>query len=279
MLDVRFFENPRFTAASGAITLTFFTLFGTLFLLTQYLQSVLGYSPLKAGAILLPQAGVMMIVAPSSSAFVRRWGNKIVVSVGLAIVAATLVLMAFLAVNATVWEVIAVTVLLGVGMGNVMAPATDSIMGSLPREKAGVGSAMNDTTRQTGGAAGVAVLGSILASRYASSVTHAAQAGRVPASLLADVKANVGQAVAIANSPQAGRFGASIGSVAREAYVSAFHAAALIGAVIMVLTTIGVAIWLPARPRDEDDQPVVVVAAAPAGMEMAPPELEPAYGA
>ena len=253
-------------------------MFGSLFLLTQYLQSVLGFSPLKAGAVVLPQAAMMMMIAPSSSVFVRRFGNKLVVSVGLVIVAVSLVLMGLLPVDATVWEIIAVTMLMGVGMGNVMAPATDSIMGSLPRAKAGVGSAMNDTTRQTGGAIGVAVLGSILASRYASSVTQAAHAGRVPAGLLSGIKANVGQAVAIANSPQAGRFGATIGSVAREAFVSAFHAAALIGAVIMVLTTIGVAIWLPARPRDEDDRPVVAVATEASAVDRELPELEPAFG-
>jgi EmrB/QacA subfamily drug resistance transporter len=280
MLDVRFFENPRFTAASGAITLTFFTLFGSLFLLTQYLQSVLNYSPLKAGAVLIPQAAVMMVVAPSSSGFVRRYGNKIVVSFGLAVVAVTLGLMGLLAVNAPMWQVIAVTMLLGAGMGNVMAPATDSIMGSLPREKAGVGSAMNDTTRQTGGAAGVAVLGSVLASRYASSVSRAAHAHGVPSSLLSGIKANVGQAVAIAHSPQAGSFGATIGTIARTAYVSAFHSALWIGAAVMVLTTIGVLIWLPARARDEGDVPALVGDASDTSDtgEASAPVLEPAFG-
>jgi EmrB/QacA subfamily drug resistance transporter len=280
MLDIRFFENPRFTAASGAITLTFFTLFGSLFLLTQYLQSVLGYSPLKAGAVLIPQAAVMMVVAPSSSGFVRRYGNKIVVSFGLALVAVTLALMGGLAVNAPMWQVIAVTMLLGAGMGNVLAPATDSIMGSLPREKAGVGSAMNDTTRQTGGAAGVAVLGSVLASRYASGVTRAAHAHGVPSSLLAGIRANVGQAVAIAHSPQAGSFGATIGTIARTAYVSAFHSALWIGAAVMVLATIGVLIWLPARAKDEDDLPVPAALATVTtdGTDTPAPVIEPAFG-
>jgi len=282
MLDIHFFENPRFTAASGAITLTFFTLFGSLFLLTQYLQSVLNYSPLKAGAVLIPQAAVMMVVAPSSSGFVRRYGNKIVVSFGLALVAVTLALMGLLAVNAPLWEVIAVTMLLGAGMGNVMAPATDSIMGSLPRAKAGVGSAMNDTTRQTGGAAGVAVLGSVLASRYASSVSRAAHAHGVPSSLLAGIKANVGQAVAIAHSPQAGSFGATIGSIARTAYVSAFHTSLWIGAGVMVFATIGVLLWLPARATDEDDLAVPATdgtgSRGDAGNTSAP-VLEPAFRA
>ena len=164
MLDMSFFKNPRFTAASMAIALTFFSLFGSLFLLTQYLQSVHGYSPLRAGAILVPQAAVLMTVAFSSANVVQRFGNKLVVGFGLLVVAASLVGFLLLSASSPLWLIIiAVTVLMAVGMGNVMAPATDSIMGSLPRAKAGVGSAMNDTTRQTGGAIGVAVLGSILA--------------------------------------------------------------------------------------------------------------------
>ena len=159
MLDIRFFKNPRFSAASGAISLTFFALFGTLFLLTQYLQSVLGYSTVEAGAVLLPQAAVLMIAAPLSAMVVQRVGNKLVVGFGLILVSISLFLFGALSPTSTVWAIIGVTMLMGLGMGNIMAPATDSIMGSLPRAKAGVGSAMNDTTRQVGGAVGVAVLG------------------------------------------------------------------------------------------------------------------------
>jgi EmrB/QacA subfamily drug resistance transporter len=251
MLDLRFFRNPRFTAASGAITLTFFTMFGTLFLLTQYLQSVLGYSALKAGAMFIPQAGVMLFVAPSSSGLVRRFGNKLVVTFGMIVVALTMLLFSRLGVHAGVWEVIGVTCLLGVGMGNVMAPATDSIMGSLPREKAGVGSAVNDTTRQTGGAVGVAVFGSVLSSVYVTHVLHAARAQHLPASVIAAVRTNVGQAAAFANSPQAGPFGRAALAIARNGYVSALHTAVLVGAGLLSLGAIAVARWLPARPANE----------------------------
>ncbi|MDQ1370756.1 MAG: hypothetical protein QOF20_3109, partial [Acidimicrobiaceae bacterium] len=132
MLDMRFFKNPRFTAASMAIALTFFSLFGSLFLLTQYLQSVHGYSPLKAGALLIPQAAVLMIVAFSSANLTQRLGNKLVVGFGLLVVALSLAAFSLLSASAPLWQIIAVTVVMAVGMGNVMAPATDSIMGSLP---------------------------------------------------------------------------------------------------------------------------------------------------
>ncbi len=154
MLDVRFFENPRFSAASGAITLAFLALFGTIFLLTQYTQQVLGYSTVEAGAVFLPQSVVLMIFAPMSTRWVRMFGNKAVVATGLFILSLSLVLMATFQTDTAAWWVITVTALSAFGMAHVVAPATESIMGSLPRAKAGVGSAMNDTTRQVGGAVG-----------------------------------------------------------------------------------------------------------------------------
>src|SRR3954453_9838035 len=175
MLDVRFFENRRFTAANAAITMIFFAMFGSMFLITQYLQIVLGYSPLEAGLRMLPMALVMLAVAPNSPRLVERIGTKIVVGVGLAMAALGLFLASSVpATNGYPHLVISMAVL-AFGMGLVMAPATESIMGSLPRSKAGVGSAMNDTTRQMGGAVGVAVIGSIFAISYRPAVTHSLQ--------------------------------------------------------------------------------------------------------
>jgi EmrB/QacA subfamily drug resistance transporter len=251
MLDMRYFKNPRFTAASAAITVTFFTLFGSLFLLTQYLQSVLGYSTLKAGAVLVPQAATMMVVAPSSSAIVRRLGNKVVVGTGLTVVAVAMALFSRLTGSAPLWEPMGVTMVLGIGMGLTFAPATDSIMGSLPREKAGVGSAMNDTTRQTGGAIGVAVLGSVLASRYRSAVTGAARAHHLSAAVTAGIRNDIGSALTFAHSSAGQATSGTAVALARNGFVSAFHDAALIGAAAMLVAAAGVFVWLPARPRDE----------------------------
>ena len=116
MLDMHFFENPRFSAASGAITLVFLALFGTLFLLTQYLQSVLGYSTVKAGAVLLPQAVTLMIFAPLSNVWVQRFGNKMVVTAGLLLVTASLLLFITFKPNSSTLHVIAVSMLMGLGM-------------------------------------------------------------------------------------------------------------------------------------------------------------------
>jgi EmrB/QacA subfamily drug resistance transporter len=255
MLDMRFFENPRFTAASMAIALTFFSLFGSLFLLTQYLQSVHGYSPLKAGAILIPQAAVLMVVAFASAGLVQRLGNKVVVGFGLVVVAVSLAAFAFLSANASLWEIIGVTILMAIGMGNVMAPATDSIMGSLPRAKAGVGSAMNDTTRQTGGAFGVAVLGSILASKYRATIAAEGSSHHLPAAVVSGIRSDVGTALRLAQTPVGAPYAATIGAIARHSFVTSFHLASLVGAVVLLLAALGVFAWLPARASDDPRPP------------------------
>jgi cation transporter-like permease len=133
-------------------------------------------------------------------------------------------------------------------MSQVYAPATDSIMGSLPKEKAGVGSAMNDTTRQAGGAVGVAVLGSILASRFHSGVAQASAAQHLPA---AAVRGDLGSALAYARSAAGHPYAAAITQIAKQSFVDAFHVTVLIGAGLMLLAAVGVSRWLPHRPADD----------------------------
>lgn len=253
MLDIRFFENPRFSAASGAITLVFLALFGTLFLLTQYLQSVLDYSTVKAGAVLLPQAAMIMIFAPLSSGFVTKVGNKVIVAVGLSLVTVALVLFSTFQPSVSALHVIGVTMLMGVGMANVMAPCTDSIMGSLPRAKAGVGSAVNDTTRQMGGAIGVAVFGSLMASHFTSSVGDALR-GVVPAQVLTQIGDNVGQAVGVAHeSPAAKQYAPQILAASKEAFTGGLHIVGFVAAGVTLIAAIGVAIFLPSRAPAETE--------------------------
>jgi EmrB/QacA subfamily drug resistance transporter len=250
MLDLRFFQNPRFSAASGAITVTFLSLFGVIFLLTQYLQLVLGYSTVKAGAILLPQAGVIMIAAPMSSMWVQRFGNKVVVATGLFIVSASMFLLTTLDASSGELHVILVTVVLGLGMGNIMAPATDSIMGSLPRAKAGVGSAVNDTTRQVGGAVGVAVFGSLLASRYSSHVRGLLD-GSVPERVIAPASDSIGRAFDATLGLPADTRNLVLGA-ARESFVRGLHTTAVVASAILLATMLLVIRFLPARHREDE---------------------------
>jgi EmrB/QacA subfamily drug resistance transporter len=253
MLDVRFFENPRFSAASGAITLAFLALFGTIFLLTQYTQQVLGYTTVEAGAVFLPQSIVLMIFAPMSTRWVYKFGNKAVIATGLFVLAVALALMATFQTDSSAYLVVGVTALSAFGMAHVVAPATESIMGSLPRAKAGVGSAMNDTTRQVGGAVGVALLGSILASAFRPHVRDLLQ-GRIPGSLLTRVEDSLGSALGVARDvPGARPYATRIVSAAQTSFVNGMHAAVLVAAAIAVIGGIGVLVWLPARARPHPD--------------------------
>ena len=154
MLDLRFFKNPQFSSAAAAIVLVFFALFGTFFLLTQYLQLVRGYSALQAGIHTLPAPLTIMLMAPMSAKLVERLGTRMVVASGLSVVALGLALPSALGTD-TPYLLLAVSlVILAGGMAMSMAPATTAIMTSLPLGKAGVGSAVNDTTRELGGALG-----------------------------------------------------------------------------------------------------------------------------
>jgi EmrB/QacA subfamily drug resistance transporter len=170
MLDVRFFSNPRFSAASATVTLTQFALFGSTFLLTQYFQFVLGYSPFKAGAMLMPVALGLMMGAPVAPRLVARHGTKRIVLLGLTIVLAAISCYRSDTLMSSFTIGFLIRLVFGIGLGLTQAPVTESIMGSLPPSRAGVGSAVNDTTRQTGGALGVAVLGSLFASHFHSVV-------------------------------------------------------------------------------------------------------------
>jgi AcrR family transcriptional regulator len=249
ILDVTFFKNPRFSAASVAVTLVFFAMFGALFFVSQYLQFVLGYSALESGIRLLPLAASLMVAAPLSALLVRHLGTKVVVSGGLLIVAAALAVFSRAEVDSGYWLVALTLVLVGFGMGFAMAPATDSIMGSLPPARAGVGSAVNDTTREIGGALGIAILGSITAASYAAEITgnsNFALLQKASPEAAKAVKDSVGGAAAVAHQAPA-QFAAAITKVANQAFVDALDKTVLVGAGVAVLGAIVALIWLPAR--------------------------------
>ena len=253
MLDVSFFRNPRFSAANAAITLTFFAMFGSIFLLTQYLQFTLGYSPLESGVRMLPYAGTMMVVAPLSSKVVERFGSKRTIATGLGLAAIALVLMGTLSVNTPYIDIAWRFVILAAGMALVMAPATDSVMGSVPLAKAGVGSAVNDTTRQVGGALGVAIIGSIVSSVYGSKVGDFFAGKQAPKAAVDAAKNSLGGAIGVSKSlagqpiPNAKQLAAGLVDTANQAFVEAFRWGTRVGAVVLALGVIIVLRWLPAR--------------------------------
>jgi EmrB/QacA subfamily drug resistance transporter len=242
MLQLGFFENPRFSAASVAITLVFFAMFGTVFLNTQYLQFVLGYTPLEAGFRVMPVA-TMIVAAPLSARFAERFGTKKVVTTGLVIVSIAMSILATITVDTGYGRVALALAVLGLGMGTAMAPATESIMGSLPLAKAGVGSAMNDTTRQIGGALGVAILGSILASSYGSAM--APVVANLPPEAAEIAADSVGGAMAVAS--QAGAAGVTLAEAASAAFIGGMESAVWVAAAVALLGALVTFVWLPAR--------------------------------
>jgi len=218
MLDLRFFRNPRFTAATSTITLIFFVIFGTIFILTQYLQLVLGYDPLQAGLRVVPWAIAYMISAPLSARAVERWGQRLVVGGGLGIVATGLALLSRSGARADYPLLALALVVLAIGQGLATAPSTGAIVVSLPLDKAGVGSAINDTTREFGGALGVAVFGSVLASRYRADLAQ--HLSGLPAAAHA-ATGSLGATLQTAATLR-GPDGATLAGLARLAYVHAF---------------------------------------------------------
>jgi EmrB/QacA subfamily drug resistance transporter len=252
MLDMRLFRNARFSAASLALALVTFSLFGTLFFLTQYLQLILGYTALEAGVRFAPLAVGLAIGAGLSTRLTKRVGTKLPVGLGLLIVAAGLALLALVEVESGYGLVAAVVVILGFGMGNVMAPATDSIMGSLPPANAGVGSAMNDTTRQVGGALGVAVLGSLLSSVYRGTIDGAQSLQALPAPVRDLARDSLTKATAVAGQ-LGGEPGAALLVAAQGAFVDAMGRSALVAAGVAVLGAVVALLFLPARVVAADE--------------------------
>jgi EmrB/QacA subfamily drug resistance transporter len=268
MLNLQVFENPRFSAASLGIMLIFFAMFGSTFLLTQYLQSIMGFSALRAGAALLPWAAIMLVVAPASARLTERIGTKLVVGTGLSFATTSLVLISTLPANniSYLTDVLPRLVLMAVGMGLVMAPATESIMGSLPRAKAGVGSAMNDTTRQVGGALGVAVVGSVMLSVYGGRVANTIKGAHLPVSadLVSQARQNLSIALQIATDKHvpAGLQTRLVNDI-HQAFVSGMHRGVLFAAAATFVGAIVVFKYLPARGVEVDNTLPVAPASLP----------------
>jgi EmrB/QacA subfamily drug resistance transporter len=253
MLDMSVFGNPRFSAASLTITLVFFALFGSLFLMTQYWQLVHGYSPLEAGVRLLPHAATMMIVAPLSARVVERAGTKRVVVGGLALITTGLLLLSTIEPDTPYVVAISYFVVMASGMGMTMAPATESVMGALPRAQAGVGSAINDTTRQVGGALGVAIIGSIVSSVYAARIGDVAARLGLGASDTAAAESSLGGAQRVAES--LGGSAAALFDGANQAFVDALSVGLRISAVIIIGAAVVAWRFLPARAVESRPAP------------------------
>jgi EmrB/QacA subfamily drug resistance transporter len=271
MIDVRLFRNPRFTAASASVAIAFFALLGFIFLMTQYFQIVRGYSPLATGVRLLPVALSVGVASVAGTRLAVRVGNKLIVGGGMALFCAALLWISF-STRYTSYGIITVQmVVLGVGMGFTQAPATEAIMGAVPKQKAGIASAVNGATRLFGGTLGVAVIGSVAASLYTSRLTELLPAG-LPRQAVTAAKGSVGgAAVAAQQLTQAGLAGPAraLSDAAVAAFMHSLSGACLVAAGVAAAGVLVVAIWLPARPQlpagQAEAQPAAGAVPHPAG--------------
>jgi EmrB/QacA subfamily drug resistance transporter len=226
LLDPRLFRLRGFGAGTVSITVQFFAFFGFIFVILQYVQFVLGYSPLGAGAALAPMAVVMMGLSPRVPRLLERFGPARVAPVGLLLMAAGFAVLSTAAVDSGYLLLLAGLLLLGAGAALATTPATTAIVSSLPQSKQGVASAVNDAAREVGGALGIAVLGSALTDRYQAGVADAV--AQAPPELAHRAQDALPAALAIAE--RLGPRGADLAASAQAAFVDGLGLAMLIAA-------------------------------------------------
>ena len=248
MLDVRLFRNPRFTAASGSIATGFFVLTGFTFLITQYFQFIRGYTPFGTGVRILPVAISIAAAAILGTRLAVGIGNKAVVAAGLALFGADLFWIATATQTTPYIVIVAQMIVGGTGLGLITAPATEAIMGAVPKEKAGVGSAVNDATRLFGAALGVAVIGSVAASLYAHRLGTTIPSG-LPGQVVTAARGSVGGALVASQHLPSGAAHALIGS-AFGAFLHSFAWSLRVAGGVALAGAVMAAALLPSRPGE-----------------------------
>ena len=246
MLDMAFFRNRRFAMGSMGITVTFFAMFSMFFILTQYLQYVQGYSALEAGVRGLPFAATMIIVSPRAPLIAAKLGAKRAVAGGMATLTVGLLLMSLVQIDTSYWYVAVCLVLMAYGVGSAMPSLSSGIVQSVPMHKAGVGSAVNDTTREVGGAVGIAVVGSVVSSIYRSNASSTI--AQFPEELQEMARVNVARALGVVGrleqtaGPEAA---AALRQDLRQAFVDGTHVALRVSAALVAVGAVIMFVRLP----------------------------------
>ena len=251
MLTLAFFRNRRFSVALAAECLAVFGLMGALFLSTQFLQFDLGLSPLAAGIRILPIAGMVIVSAALSPVLARRIGTKFTVAAGLGLIAGGLwQVSASSRPGTTYGDIVVGLLLIGFGAGLMLPTATNSVIGSVPRGDSGIGSATNTVALQVGGALGVAVVGSIMLTRYQGHLTAVLAGRHLPASVAHTILGSLGGALAVAASV-GGSTGTQLARAARTAFMSGNEIALAATSIVSVAGAVLVLAALPSRPLRE----------------------------
>ena len=247
MLKLGLFADRRFSTAAAAECLGVFGLLGALFVMTQFLQFDLGLSPLQAGVRILPMAGVLVVCAVLSPVVARAIGTKLTVATALAAVAGGLWQISAASTGATSYgDVVPGLLLIGLGAGLLLPTATNSVVGSVPQGDSGIGSAINTMALQVGGAIGVAVVGSVLATRYQDHMGRALAGRHLPVGTVHTVLGSFGGALAVA-SGVGGASGALLARAARAAFMSGLEVSFLVGAGVSLAGVVTVLVWLPSH--------------------------------
>ncbi|MFI8458654.1 DHA2 family efflux MFS transporter permease subunit [Kitasatospora sp. NPDC085464] len=268
-LDVSWFRNKVFSASVVVVGVIFFALMGVSFFGVFYIQSVRGYSALQAGLLMLPLAVAQLLFAPRARLVVDRIGVAATAAGGMLLVALGFVGYTVLTATSPIWVLIVLGLVMGAGMAHVMPPVTVAIMGSLPREKAGAGSAVNNTFRQVGGSLGVAVLGAVLSTVYRDGMSDTLN--QLPENLRDKAGESLEATLAIADRIPGGK--ALIGP-ANDSFIHAMHVVASLSVGISVLGALVAWFLLPRRSAapgapagpapEQRDEPLAETAAADA---------------
>src|SRR3954447_20669332 len=246
MLDVGLFRNLRFSGASAAVTVAFFSLFGFIFLITQYFQFVRGYGALETGVRMLPVATSVAVASIVGTRLTMRVGNKAVVATGLMLLSGGFLWISTISAVTPYWEIAGQMVCLGLGMGFTSAPATESIMGAVSRHRAGIGSAVNDATPRLGGTLGIAVIGSVYASLYGGAFSNA---GAVPGPAVDAARESIGGALIAADQLPAGA-GGVLRELATSGFFDGLQVGCLVAAGVCAAGALFAAAVLPSQPAE-----------------------------
>ncbi|WP_186780068.1 DHA2 family efflux MFS transporter permease subunit [Streptomyces salinarius] len=247
LVDLGFFRNARFTWSSVAISAVMFILFGVLFVVPQFLQQVQGKDAMNTGLHLLPMIGALVIAAGVGGRLVGRIGTKIIVTFGMVLWVAGLGLLSTVEPDTDFTVTGTALAVMGLALGFTMPTTLDAILGSLPTDQVGAGSALANSMRQIGASVGVAVLGSALNSAYRNGVDDEIPAG-LPQQAREAVRDNVAGALQVAEKLPAAP-GGSLADSARDAFVSGMSTVSLICAALAAVTAVVVAVLLPARDK------------------------------
>ena len=270
MLPLEFFKNMSFTGANLALVVSAFAMMGSMYFFSQYFQSVQGYRPIIAALCMLPMTPAVLLSTMQSVKVMRRIGTRFTMAIGLFVTGVGLFLFSvFVHIDTPYFLMLLVLLILGSGMGFTMSPATNSVMNSLPPERAGIGSAMNDTTRQLGGALGVAVLGSLMNGVYRASVNSVRALDGMSAGMMEEVRSSIQNAHILAQG-----LGADLREVvvnaSSQAFVNGVQTSFFVASLVMLLASIIALKLLPSFEREKEarkERPKAVEVAAAGGEE------------